>query len=438
MTVHSDAQPVNPTASAGGLGGPPDLDLSEGLHPVGTNRTFPVASSDGKRLPVVIVSNDVVPGMGMAVAAPGLRSHGLAEGLTAAGFTVTQTVAEGPTRAKWHGTVPPPQLPGVEIIRTGDLADYLRTRAPLIVVAINSNQIDKIPDDPNIHLIVDLFAPRMLEVACQSDHYPIEQLRDIRTRNLEAFARADGFIVNGAKKVPFYLGWLMQVDRDPRTVPLDVVPMTMTKGFNDHASDQSQRGASNRSIQAVTAGYLQGWSKPGRWFSTVADLVGASDGSFNVLLVPRRGTDDGGGQIDEVFDHAAVQPHKEMLFPDFQRFMSEMDLAIDLFSNSIERQYAMITRTVGAIACGLPVVHPPWSETSSYIEQYDAGWLVDPDDQFALTTTLAEALNDRDALAHKAANARRLWAEVFNPEAAVGPLVEQINAIAHQRKSLQP
>ncbi len=436
MTIYSDAQSSSPAASATGVGGPPYLDLAANAIPGRADRTRPVASPEGKRLPVVIVSNDVVPGMGMAVAAPGLRSHGLAEGLTAAGFTVTQTVAEGPTRAKWHGSVPPPQLPDVEIIRTGDLADYLRTRAPLIVVAINSNQIDKIPDDPNIHLIVDLFAPRMLEVACQSDHYPIEQLRDIRARNLEAFARADGFIVNGAKKVPFYLGWLMQVDRDPRTVPLDVVPMTMTKGFDGHASERSTVDVTNRNIQAVTAGYLQGWSKPGQWFSTVADLVGASDGSFNVLLVPRRGTDDGGGQIDEVFNHSAVQPHKEMLFPDFQRFMSGMDLAIDLFSNSIERQYAMITRTVGAIACGLPVVHPPWSETSSYIERYDAGWLVDPDDQFALTTTLAEALNDRDALAQKAANARRLWTEVFNPEAAVGPLVQQINTIASQRKSL--
>lgn len=429
---------------------PTEVDfLSIGSIPERTIQ--PTASIEAERLPVIIVSNDVIPGMGMAVAAPGLRSHGLAEGLVAAGFSVTQTVAQGPTETKWSGTIPPPRLPGVEITRAEYLGDYLRTRAPAIVIAINSNQIDKIPPDENLHLIVDLFAPRILEVACRAENYPVEQIREMRARNLEAFSRAEGFIVNGAKKIPFYLGWLMQIDRDPRTVPLDVVPMTMTRCFDDDTIENPARQDASREtpsrqnqtidkpvrgsrpIQAVTAGYLQGWSKPGSWFSTVADLVGAADGTFNVLLVPRRGVDDGGGEIDDVFDHHAVQAHKEMLFPDFQRFMSQMDVAIDLFSNSIERQYAMITRTVGAIACGLPVIHPPWSETSPYIEKYDAGWLVDPDDRIRVSATLAEALNDRDMLAEKAANARRLWTEVFRPEIAVAPLVNQINEIARRR-----
>jgi hypothetical protein len=44
---------------------------------------------------VFIVSNDIVPSLGMPVAAPGLRAFGLAEGLRANGANVKTLVVKG-------------------------------------------------------------------------------------------------------------------------------------------------------------------------------------------------------------------------------------------------------------------------------------------------------------------------------------------------------
>ena len=394
----------------------------------GSPGTAPPSST----IPVIILSNDVVPGMEMTVAAPGLRSHGLAQGLSAAGIEVTQVVADGPARTKWHRRTPPPVGPGIEIVPGSDLSGYLRLRAPAVVVAINANQIDLIPDDPGLRLVLDLFAPRVLEIACRSDQYPLDEIRTIRARNIKAMTQADAFIINGAKKVPFYLGWLMQVDRDPRSVEFSVVPMPMPKGFDDSTPPVAPVGP----IQVVTAGYLQGWSRPGPWFGTVADVVADHGGTFHTLLAKRQGIDDGTDGIDLAFDHEAVQAHKEMLLPDFQRFLAGMDLAIDLFERTIEREYAMVTRTVGAIASGLPVIHSPWGEIATYVREYDAGWLVDPSDGAKVQATLAEALNDREALAEKAANSRRLWSEVFRPEVATVPLVDHVRRLVAELEQL--
>ena len=54
---------------------------------------------------VVLVANDVVPGMGLPVAAPGLRVFGLGEGLRRHGFEVVTAVDPGGETGDWRGRV---------------------------------------------------------------------------------------------------------------------------------------------------------------------------------------------------------------------------------------------------------------------------------------------------------------------------------------------
>lgn len=383
------------------------------------------------RYPVYVISNDVVPDMGMTVSAPGLRSRGLAAGLRHHGFEVTEIVPEGPVSNRWHGEVPPPRPPGVVVLSGGDLTGFLAQRAPAVVIAINSNRVAPIPDTNDLALVVDLFAPRILEVACQNDHYPQAEIAAMRARDILAMNRGDSFIVNGPKKLPFYLAWLLQTDRNPQTVRMDVVPMPMARNF-DASKGSATPDADVRSpgpVRMVSAGYLQGWSRPGPWYHVVSDMVAQHQAEFHVAVVPRTVEGDGlDGSVDDMshFDHPAVVTHDGMLYNDYRRFMRSMDVAVDLFAFTLERPYAMVTRTVGAIASGLPVIHVPWTETAAYINEYDAGWLVDPSDSTRLKDVLIEALGDHQRRQEKAANARRLWREVFDPVVATVPLVDQV------------
>jgi glycosyltransferase involved in cell wall biosynthesis len=129
------------------------------------------------------------------------------------------------------------------------------------------------------------------------------------------------------------------------------------------------------------------------------------------------------GDLDRIGGHGSVTTHGPMTFSNFQRFLSTIDVTIDLFQHNLEREYAMVTRAVVSLAAGVPVIHPPFTEVSEMIADYDAGWLVDAQDTKALGSVLDEVLESPDALRQKTKNARTLARAVIDPAEAVRPLV---------------
>jgi hypothetical protein len=370
---------------------------------------------------VFVLSNDITPGLGLPVAAPGLRAFGIAEGLRSHGFEVTTIVPKHLVESLWNRPTPPPLQPSTLALNGADIADYVEAHAPATVITTNSNQVAHLRRSPDVRHVLDFFAPKMLELAYQfGEDHPERSLRSLRGRKLEMFALADAVAVNGAKKIPYVLGWLLQGDRDPRGFPVDVVNMAVP-GI-DHA------GTREGPLRLAIAGYLQGWSLPGEWMTVVREHVAAStDVVLDVLLPTHWGQRDDeltSPEIDELVALDRVTTHPVMRFGDFREFMAGVDVAIDLFDWSLEREYAMVTRTVVALACGVPVIHPPFTEVAPLIERHDAGWLLAADDLDGLRSLLAGL--DRDEVAEKSANATALWRTTFDPEVAMEPLVRLI------------
>jgi hypothetical protein len=116
---------------------------------------------------VFILSNDVVPSLGMPVAAPGLRAFGLAEGLRANGVKVKTLVTRGFTDRQWlrfGRSVPHPTAPHAEVVSARRLARYLETNAPAVAVLINSNQVDHLRPIRGVRYVLDFFAPKPLSL----------------------------------------------------------------------------------------------------------------------------------------------------------------------------------------------------------------------------------------------------------------------------------
>src|SRR5205807_2402964 len=74
---------------------------------------------------IILVSNDIVPGQGLPVAAPGLRVHGLAAGLAAHGYPVRVVVVRGPLDRQWRAQVPPPLARDTVALNSHHLGSYL-------------------------------------------------------------------------------------------------------------------------------------------------------------------------------------------------------------------------------------------------------------------------------------------------------------------------
>ena len=382
--------------------------------------------SAGKK--VFILSNDIVPKLAMPVAAPGLRAFGLAEGLRAHGFEVKTVVTRGFTDRQWlrfGRSIPHPTAPDTEVVSAKSLSRYLKSNAPATVVMINSNQVEHLKPVKGIRYVLDFFAPKMLETLYQrGEEYPAEELAALRRRKIRAIALADAFTINGEKKIPYFLAWMLQVDRDVRRLPVDVVNMCLPLSWSDEVRVGSP-------VRFAVAGYLQSWSTLGSWVEVVERRLEHPQMSLD-LLVPWHW---GGGKekvhasksdLDRLAEHESVTTHGTMNFSGFQKFLSTVDVSVDLFQHNLEREYAMVTRSVNALACGVPVIHPPFTEISSWISAYDAGWLVDPQDSRALEKAIGGILEDPDIVRKKKQNARKLAADIIAPEVAVKPLVRTI------------
>jgi hypothetical protein len=171
---------------------------------------------------------------------------------------------------------------------------------------------------------------------------------------------------------------------------------------------------------------------PGAWLDHLAGRLDPKRVTLDVLLPVhwgQRGRSElQSERLEAIRRHEAVTTHGTMRFSEFLDFMSSVDVAVDLFDYTLEREYAVVTRSVVAVACGVPVVHPPFTEVAPLIEEFDAGWLADPRDLDAVDAVLDEIIGDSTVVERKAQNARRLWAERFDPEVATRPLAEMIRS----------
>ena len=375
---------------------------------------------------VFILSNDVVPSLGMPVAAPGLRAFGLAEGLRANGVKAKTVVTRGFTDRQWlrfGRSVPHPTAPHAEIISASQLARYLEANAPAVAVLINSNQVDHLRPIEGVRYVLDFFAPKMLETLYQhGEGYPREELAALRRRKIRAIELADAFIVNGRKKLPYFLAWMLQADRDVRTLPVEVVNMCAPASFS------GEPGPVGSGVRFAVAGYLQSWSTLGSWVNVVERQRDHPQMSLDLLLPWHWGggierSHESRADLDRLEGHESVTAHGPMTFSEFQSFLSQVDVSIDLFQHNLEREYAMVTRSVISLACGVPVIHPPFTEVSPMISEYDAGWLVDPPDTGALEEVISAILADPGLVRSKKENARALATEVLDPAVAVKPLI---------------
>lgn len=379
------------------------------------------------RRPVFIVSNDLVPSLGMPVAAPGLRAFGLAEGLRANGFKVKTVVSKGFVERQWGRfgrPVPHPTAPDTDIVGAASLGRYLKANAPADVVLINSNQLDHIGPIDGVRYVLDFFAPKMLEMLYQhGSGYPEEELKQLRQRKIRAIKLADAFLSNGKKKLPYFLAWMLQADRDVRELPVEVVNMCVPLSIPQEDAEVSSTGG----VRFAVAGYLQSWSKLGSWVDVLEERLDRPKVSLD-LLTPwhwsrREHVHESKNDLDRIGRHEAVTTHGSMTFSEFQTFLSKVDVTIDLFQHNLEREYAMVTRSVVSLAAGVPVIHPPFTEVSPMISEYDAGWLVDPQDPDEVARVLDEIIASPDLLRRKTKNARTLARAVIDPVVAVKPLV---------------
>ena len=381
---------------------------------------------------VALLCNDIPPGFGVPVAAPGIRAWSLASGLRSHGVDarlVVPTHALSRVFGNRTGFSPPR---GCDVVKSRDVSAFLEAQRFHAVVLTNFNQVGALRGVSGAAVVYDMFAPRLLELL--ATQLPRNQLRkklaEMWARKAEALRLASLVIVNGAKKLAYCqrLVSLATGSQDTKTV---VVPM----GLPAHGDAGSSRPppASEVSLPArsrvLMAGYLQGWSLPGPWVKDAVSEIKDNNGILEIIA-PEHWAQGGTLERPEILREVGASD--SVLFSRPTTLSSllvrtrESRVVLDLFAESLERKYAMVTRTVTALAVGVPAIHPPFTEISPLLRQYDAGWLVDPDDTEGLRRAIRAALSDEELVNQKARNAALLSREVLSPEVATSEFVKHL------------
>jgi hypothetical protein len=366
---------------------------------------------------IAILSNDLIPGMGMPVAAPGIRAWGLALGLRELGHDVRIIVDGWMVSQTWRSTVPPPLPQGCTILFPKRIREYVRSHGVQALVITNSNHAANLGDLGDCRLVYDFFAPKMLELAENVAREDLaEAIAALEQQKLAALAMSDAVVVNGAKKLDYVRDWMARsgvADRpvavvNPGVPPMPPVPPTTGP------------------LQVVVSGYLQSWSRPGAWVDAVLPLLDEGNVDLHLLVGSHWGQRHTrvtmSPEMQRLADHRAVRRHRLLRLGDFRRLLARCHLSLDVFARNPERELAMVTRSVVALSCGLPVMHVPFSEVSGWIQKYDAGWLVDEDDVSAMRSVLQGAAADLSTLEPKRTGALTVAREVLEPGVAAQPL----------------
>lgn len=375
---------------------------------------------------VAVLANDVVPGMGVPVAAPGLRAWGIAEGLRAHGVDTTLVVDERVVSGLARD-VPLARAPGSLVVHPRDVPTLARTRHLDAVVVTNSNPVPFL-DGLDCAMVYDFFAPKVLELDEETralDEAAAGRRREkLVARKLDGLRRSAGVIVNGAKKDQYVEAWLERagVPDLPRRVVNMALPLL------DELPEREPGP-----VRAVVSGYVQPWSAPGAWVESITEHLERGDVELH-LLIGRHWGDrnpgaDLGGTYQRLAEHPGVVRHGSMTFGDFRRLLVSCDLSIDVFARNPERELAMVTRSIVALSCGLPVLHVPFTEVGPMIEAYGAGWVVDPDDPVAARDVIDGVVAEPGALDACRRGAQALAADLVDPARATAPLVELLGEI---------
>lgn len=370
---------------------------------------------------ILVVANDVTPGFGLPVAAPGLRAWSLATGLRAHGHDVDVVVDARPLAKASPGATPPSSTDATAL-PLDRLDDVVATHAPDAVVFTNSNHVHRLSTDHDCAIVYDFFAPKMLEQGLGAERHAPAALARLRERKIAALQRADVVAVNGPKKHGYVLAWLLQGDRDVRTVRVVDTPF----GVPPRAPTPHEGP-----VRLAVAGYVQAWSRAGAHVEQLLAAVDELDIELHVLVAQHWGGDgsptDGG--YGDLVGHPRVTTHPTLAFDAFRDLIADVDVTIDVFEHHLEREYAMVTRTLVALCTGAAVVHPDHTEVAGYVRRHEAGWLLPDGRPEALLEHCRRIADARDEVFERRENAHRLARGELAPEVATAALARALEEV---------
>ncbi len=367
---------------------------------------------------VLVLANSVVPLPGLPTNGGGLRAWTLARGLESAGHAVTLLFPRHSLDEQLVGIAPDDRAAALPHTFLWEAINETIARAtPDVVVASSWILAGQIHDCP-APLVVDLAGPLLLEFLAQ-DPAKGAALAHLKTA---ALAEADYVTCAGERQRPYFASWLLLGGFTPEdcVARLGVVPISCDPVQEEHAPP-------NAEPRFLFAGMTYAWQDPLRALrATLAAIERHGRGRLVIHADFHPVHSQGAAWFAElralVADHPHVTLGGVLPYDELRAAYREADLALDLYARTLERELAFNTRTVDFLHAGLPPLYADYTELSPIIRDYEAGFVVPPDDDAAIAAALDTVFTDPARLAARGRAAQRLARERLAWDRTIAPL----------------
>ena len=361
---------------------------------------------------ILVVSSDILPLPGLPTTGAGLRAWGLGKALEGKGHKV-------------YFSMPAQAVAGREEIVPGEIRELaweletlnqiIHRVSPDLVVVCNWPVAANI-GDVNIPVALDQHGPHLLERVYQR----YEGFEINASAKILGFEKADFFTCAGDWQRLYFLPWLMQAGFDIEQDNIASIPVSLSPQLPQHSFGPE--------VTFVYGGVFLPWQDPCLALLTLVEkLEERSKGVLKFFGGKHPFSAEVGSGIFEELRASLERSERVIIKPmiphdELIREYCTAHVAIDLMKRNPERELAFTTRTVEYLWCGLPVIYNDYSELSSYIREYQAGWVVDPEDKEGIAKVIEGILKSPEIVRQRSENAQRLVREKFTWNRTIAPL----------------
>ena len=366
---------------------------------------------------ILFITCEMLPFPGKPVCGGGIRVFGLGNGLASAGHEVVYSLPA--ELVDDDETLP-------ESIRRNShvperLGDRIIEVMPDLIIVEQWGLLTYI-DDLKIPLAADLHGPLSLENAFKTG----SNFRTDSLTKIDALSKADFLICPGRFQKHYFYTWFLMAGADPLDAEIVVAPVGMP-------NDLPQRKPTTHP-HLVFGGVTWPWIDPFPGLALAADAIAKrEDAAFDLFvqhppLIKDHPLYAINRNITRSYDEK-LTGKRGVALRDFIPHDELIDLytgatgAYDLYRANHERELAVTTRTLEYLWAGLPVIYSDYAELADPIREYDAGWIVDPEDETAIEAALAEMLDNRELAEQKGKNAQKLIADRYTWKQSVKELL---------------